>query len=95
MSISTDEVKAIARLARLAIDDSAIPGYADQLSRILTFIEQMNQAETDGIEPMAHPLDLNVRLRPDRVTEKNERDLFQAQAPEIKNGLYLVPKVID
>ncbi len=95
MSISTDEVKAIARLARLAIDDSAIPGYADQLSRILTFIEQMNQAETDGIEPMAHPLDLNVRLRPDRVTEKNERDLFQAQAPQIKNGLYLVPKVID
>ncbi|MCZ6663845.1 MAG: Asp-tRNA(Asn)/Glu-tRNA(Gln) amidotransferase subunit GatC [Gammaproteobacteria bacterium] len=95
MSISTDEVKAIARLARLAIDDSAIPGYADQLSRILTFIEQMNQAETDGIEPMAHPLDLNVRLRPDRVTEKDERDLFQAQAPQIKNGLYLVPKVID
>ncbi len=95
MSISADEVKAIARLARLAIDDSDIPGYADQLSRILTFIEQMNQAETDGIEPMAHPLDLNVRLRPDRVTEKNERDLFQAQAPQIKNGLYLVPKVID
>ena len=95
MSISADEVKAIARLARLAIDDSDIPGYADQLSRILAFIEQMNQAETDDIEPMAHPLDLNVRLRPDRVTEKNERDLFQAQAPQIKNGLYLVPKVID
>ena len=55
----------------------------------------MNQAETDDIEPMAHPLDLNGRLRPDRVTEKNERDLFQAQAPQIKNGLYIVPKVID
>lgn len=95
MSISADEVKEIARLARLAINDSAIPDYADQLSRILAFIEQMNQAETDDIEPMAHPLDLNGRLRPDRVTEKNERDLFQAQAPQIKNGLYIVPKVID
>jgi aspartyl-tRNA(Asn)/glutamyl-tRNA(Gln) amidotransferase subunit C len=95
MSISADEVRAIARLARLAIDDSDIPGYADHLSRILAFVEQMNAAETNDIEPLAHPLDLAARLRPDRVTEMNERDLFQARAPQVENGLYLVPKVIE
>ena len=64
MSISADEVKAIARLARLSIDPSDIPEYAAHLSRILTFVEQMNAADTNGVEPMAHPLDLAARLRP-------------------------------
>lgn len=95
MSISADEVKAIARLARLSIDASDIPEYAEQLSRILTFVEQMNAADTTGVEPMAHPLDLVARLRPDAITERNERETFQLHAPQVKNGLYLVPKVIE
>ena len=95
MSISADEVKAIARLARIEIDPADIPTYAEQLSRILQFVEQMNVADTDGIEPMAHPLDLDARVRPDVVTETNERRAFQAHAPQVEKGLYLVPKVID
>ena len=95
MSISADKVKAIARLARLSIEASDIPEYADQLSRILTFVEQMNAADTNGVEPMAHPLDLAARLRPDAITERNERETFQVHAPQVENGLYLVPKVIE
>ena len=95
MSISADEVNAIARLARIEIDPADIPTYAKQLSRILRFAEQMKVADTDGIEPMAHPLDLDARLRPDVVTETNERSAFQARAPQAEKGLYLVPKVID
>ena len=95
MSISADEVKAIARLARLSIEPSDIPEYADQLSRILTFVEQMNAADTNGVEPMAHRLDLAARLRPDAITERNERETFQVHAPQVENGLYLVPKVIE
>jgi aspartyl-tRNA(Asn)/glutamyl-tRNA(Gln) amidotransferase subunit C len=95
MSISADQVTAIARLARISIDASDIPEYAEQLSRILSFVEQMNRADTNGIEPMAHPLDLAARLRPDKTTERNERDEFQVNAPQVENGLYLVPKVIE
>lgn len=95
MSISADEVTAIARLARLEIEAADIPGYAEQLSRILSFVEQMNAADTDGVEPMAHPLDITARLRPDVVTESNQREVFQAHAPQVENGLYLVPRVIE
>lgn len=95
MTISTDDVRSIALLARLAIADADVPSYAAQLSRILAFVEQMNQAATEGVEPMAHPLDLRARLRPDVVTEHNQRELFQAHAPQVENGLYLVPKVIE
>ena len=95
MSISADEVKAIARLARISIDASDIPEYAEQLSRILSFVDQMNAADTNGIEPMAHPLDLTARLRPDSITEQNERETFQVHAPQVEDGLYLVPKVIE
>ena len=95
MTISSDDVTSIARLARLAIADADIPGYAQQLSAILAFVEQMNQADTAGVEPMAHPLDLIARLRPDRVTEGDERELFQTLAPEVEAGLYVVPKVIE
>ena len=94
MTISTTEVTAMARLARLAIAADDIPGYADQLSRILAFVAQMNAIDTSGVEPLAHPLELSARLRPDRVTESDQREQFQAIAPQIERGLYLVPKVI-
>ena len=95
MTISSDEVRSIASLARLAIDEADIPSYATQLSRILAFVEQMNGAATDGVAPMAHPLDLDARLRTDTVTEPDQRAQFQAHAPQVEQGLYLVPKVID
>ena len=69
--------------------------YADSLSRILGLIEQMNAVDTKGVQPMAHPSDAGLRLRPDEVTEADQREKFQAIAPAVEAGLYLVPKVIE
>ena len=95
MSLDRDDVAKIAHLARLAIDEADIPRYSRELSNILGLVEQMNQVDTSGVEPMAHPLDTSQRLRADVVSETNERELFQANAPQVEAGLYLVPKVID
>lgn len=95
MSLGSDDVKKIARLARIAIRAEDIPEYAKNLSNILTFVEQMNAVDTSGIAPMAHPLDAPQRLRPDSVTETDQRELFQSIAPRVETGLYLVPKVIE
>ncbi len=95
MSLRPDEVKKIAHLARLAVDEAAVAGYARELSAILDLVERMNAVDTNGIEPLAHPLEMAQRLRPDQVTEPNQRDAFQAHAPLTEAGLYLVPKVIE
>lgn len=96
MSLTPDDVRIIARLARLAISEQDIPRYADNLSRILDFVAQLDQADTSHVAPMAHPLSsLTQRLRDDVVTETSQRDLFQENAPQVDAGLYLVPKVIE
>ncbi|MGH8398805.1 MAG: Asp-tRNA(Asn)/Glu-tRNA(Gln) amidotransferase subunit GatC [Gammaproteobacteria bacterium] len=95
MSLTPDEVRSIARLARLAISDEDISHYAGSLSRILDFVAQLDKAGTDDIVPMAHPFDMSQRLREDAVTETDQRDLFQQNAPQVEAGLYLVPKVIE
>jgi aspartyl-tRNA(Asn)/glutamyl-tRNA(Gln) amidotransferase subunit C len=95
MSISTEEVNRIAWLARLAIESDKTEAYAHDLSGILNFIEQMSTVDTASVEPMAHPLDQAQRLRPDIVTEADQRQLFQQNAPAVEAGLYLVPKVIE
>ncbi len=95
MAISNDEVRAMAKLARLAIEPDDVPGYAEQLSGILAFVARMDEIDTTAIEPLAHPLDLSARLRPDVVSESDQRELFQSLAPEVERGLYLVPKVIE
>jgi len=95
MSLTTDEVKKIAYLARLGIDESDINAYASDLSNMLDLMTQMGETNTDDIQPMAHPMDQMQRLRPDQATEKNQRENFQAIAPQIEAGLYLVPKVLD
>lgn len=95
MSLSPEEVKKIAHLARLTLSEQEIAMYAPQLSRILDFIEHMNQVDTANIEPLAHPLDLIQRLRPDNISEPDLRDKFQRIAPQVEAGLYLVPKVIE
>lgn len=95
MSISTEEVNRIAWLARLAIESYKTDAYAHDLSGILNFIEQMSAVDTAAVEPMAHPLDQAQRLRPDVVTESDQRQLFQQNAPAVEAGLYLVPKVIE
>lgn len=95
MSFTTDQIYAISRLARLKTDDTEAQTHADQLNRILGLVEQMNQIDTAGIEPMSHPQDAALRLRADEVTKQDKRQAFQAIAPECEAGLYLVPRVID
>ena len=95
MSLDKTDVEKIAHLARLAIDEQAIPSYARDLTNIFNLVEQLTAVNTADITPMAHPLDANQRLRADEVTEVNQRELFQAIAPKTEAGIYLVPQVIE
>ena len=95
MSLTTDDVKKIAHLARLNLSEKDLALYTPQLSNILNFVEHMNKADTKDIEAVAHPYDLTQRLRDDAVTEPDLRAVFQAIAPQVEAGLYLVPKVIE
>ncbi len=95
MSLDKTDVEKIAWLARLSIDGNDIPGHVLELSNILKLVEQMNSVDTQDITPLAHPLDLQARLRNDIVTESNQRDYFQKNAPAVEGGHYLVPKVIE
>jgi aspartyl-tRNA(Asn)/glutamyl-tRNA(Gln) amidotransferase subunit C len=95
MSLSLDDVSRIARLARIEISAAETEQTRDQLNNILAFVEALQAVNTDGIEPMAHAVDVVQRLRPDVVTEPDCRDAFQAIAPETEAGLYLVPQVIE
>lgn len=95
MSLDKTQVEKIAHLARLQIDPADIPEYATNLSNILDLVAQMDAVDTNGVDPMAHPTEAVQRLRDDQVTETDQRDHFQAIAPMVENGLYLVPKVIE
>jgi aspartyl-tRNA(Asn)/glutamyl-tRNA(Gln) amidotransferase subunit C len=95
MSLTTDDVKRIAHLARLEISEHEVQATLKQLSGILGLIEEMQAVDTSGIEPMSHSQDVTQRLREDVVTETDQRELFQSVAPAVENGLYLVPKVIE
>jgi aspartyl-tRNA(Asn)/glutamyl-tRNA(Gln) amidotransferase subunit C len=90
-----DTLKRVAWLARIAADSQELSAYGDHLDRLREFVDDLKSAPIDGIEPMAHPLDMVQRLRPDVVTESDHRDECQQQAPETVDGLYLVPKVIE
>ena len=95
MSLDKSDVEKIAHLARLAIEEQDIPDYARDLNNILNLVEQMNAVDATDILPMAHPLDAHQRLRPDAVTEVDQRELFQSIAPKTEAGVYLVPQVIE
>ncbi len=95
MSIEIDEVKKIAKLAALNVDEADLQSYATNLSNILDLVAQMNAIDTTGVTPMSHPFDAVQRLREDVVTDENRRDDFLAIAPKAEDGLYLVPKVIE
>ena len=82
-------------LARLKLEPDEQSELVEKLSSIVDFVDQLSQADTSGVVPMAHPLDVAQRLRPDVVTESNERDHYQENATSVSDGLYLVPKVIE
>lgn len=95
MAIEQDEIQKIAVLARIRIADDQIGQLTDRIGEILGMVDQLQSVDTSAIEPLANPLDATQRLRADVVTESDRRDEFQAIAPAVENGLYLVPKVID
>lgn len=95
MSLDKDQVQHIAMLARLKLDDDEFGETVEKLSRIVDFVDQLGQADTADVVPMAHPLHASQRLRPDEVVEVDEREQLQKNAPLTHDGLYLVPKVIE
>jgi aspartyl-tRNA(Asn)/glutamyl-tRNA(Gln) amidotransferase subunit C len=94
VSLTKDQVHHIALLARLKLEESELNDVVDKLSRIVDFVDQLKAAPTEGVTPMAHPLDQSQRLRPDVVSETIDRDAIQANAPLVRDGFYLVPKVL-
>lgn len=95
MSLDNDQVQHIALLARLELAGDEFAETVQKLSRIVAFVDQLGQADTDGVTPMAHPLNAAQRLRADAVTETDDREHVQANAAAVRDGLYLVPKVIE
>ncbi|HUS24020.1 MAG TPA: Asp-tRNA(Asn)/Glu-tRNA(Gln) amidotransferase subunit GatC [Candidatus Binatia bacterium] len=95
MSLSPDQVRQVAHLARLELKTEQVDKYAGELTRIFDLVGQLAKAQTASVSPMAHPLDMTQRLRPDAVSDGDRRDAFQSIAPQVKEGLYLVPKVIE
>ena len=95
MSLTKEQVQHIATLARLKLADDEFDDVVDKLSRIVDFVDQLQAAATDDVVPMAHPLDMSQRLRADEVTESDQRDELQKNAPAVQDGYYLVPRVIE
>lgn len=105
MSITEDQVRQVAHLARLGVTDAEVHEHAESLTKILDIIEQMSAIDTSDVEPMAHPIQcyqvdqhqekVELPLRDDEISESNERESYQAIAPLAKHGLYLVPQVIE
>jgi aspartyl-tRNA(Asn)/glutamyl-tRNA(Gln) amidotransferase subunit C len=95
VTISRADIEKVAVLARIRLDDEQIPALENDLGNILSLVDQLSAANTDNVEPLAHPLDAVQRLRTDEVTESNQREAFQAIAPATESGLYLVPRVIE
>ncbi|MBD3897349.1 Asp-tRNA(Asn)/Glu-tRNA(Gln) amidotransferase subunit GatC [Halomonas sp. ML-15] len=95
MALEPSDVQRAAHLARLAMNDADAAGYVDDLGRILAMVDQLQEVDTDGVAPLAHPLDTTQRLRADEVTEGDQRDHFQRVAPAVEDGLYLVPRVVE
>jgi aspartyl-tRNA(Asn)/glutamyl-tRNA(Gln) amidotransferase subunit C len=95
VTISREDIEKVAVLARIRLDEEQIPALEKDLGNILSLVDQLSAADTDNVEPLAHPLDAVQRLRADEVSESNQREAFQAIAPATENGLYLVPRVIE
>ena len=95
MALTSDDALNIANLARLEINEAEIGAYQEKLTNILDMVDQLTAADTKGVVPMAHPLDMAQRLREDVVTETDQRKLYQQNAAQTEAGLYLVPVVIE
>jgi len=95
MTIDKQTVQKVANLARLKITDEEADRYGPQLSGIINFVEQLNEVDTDNVEPLASPVDITLRLREDKVTDGNIQKDVLANAPEELEGFFVVPKVVE
>ena len=95
MALTLDDVRRVAHLARVAVEDSEAAAALAQLNAVFQLISEMQAVDTRGVAPMSHALDVTQRLRADAVTESDQHELFQSVAPQVEGGLYLVPKVIE
>lgn len=96
MSVTAQDIDRTARLAKLRIDEGEIPAYVRNLNNLLKLVDDMSRVNTDNIDPMSHPMEGQTqRFRQDKITEENQREIFQIIAPQVTEGLYIVPKVIE
>ena len=95
MSVTPEQVRHIARLARIAMSDEEIAALAPELNNILGWVEQLSEVNTDGVEPLTAVIDQKLRLRDDKVTDGDCRDAVLANAPAAEHGFFAVPKVIE
>ena len=95
MSLDKNDVRRVAFLARIRVNEDDLEPVAQDLNNIIGWVEQLAEVDTDGVEPLAHPLDVTQPMREDKVTEVDRREELQTLAPETEDGLYLVPKVIE
>lgn len=93
--MSDIDIRHLSALAQLKLSAEEAQAVAGDLARIIDMVDQMQAIDTEGVQPLAHPLDSAARLRPDAVTEVVDRDLYQQDAPETEDGLYLVPRVVE
>jgi aspartyl-tRNA(Asn)/glutamyl-tRNA(Gln) amidotransferase subunit C len=93
--MSDIDIRHLSALAQLKLSDEEAQAVAGDLSRIIAMVDQMQALDTEGVKPLAHPLDSAARLRPDLISEEVDRDLYQQGAPETEDGLYLVPRVVE
>lgn len=95
MAVNKNDVEKLAELSRIDISQEAAATVAQSICEVLSLVDQLQAIDTTGVQPMAHPLDALQRLRPDKVTEPDQREQLQAMAPAVEDGLYLVPRVIE
>ena len=95
MPITSEDVARVAHLARLRIPEDSLAEVTDRFTRVLSMIDELQKINTDGVDPMSNPHDMVQRLRADEITENDERDALQRVAPEVVDGYFLVPRVID
>ncbi|WP_114418508.1 Asp-tRNA(Asn)/Glu-tRNA(Gln) amidotransferase subunit GatC [Marinospirillum perlucidum] len=95
MTLEAEDLHKVAHLARLTLDPQVIDDYSQAIGNILELVDEMQAIDTQGVLPMAHPMDATQRLRSDEVTEEVDRDQLQNQAPATEQGLYLVPRVVE
>jgi aspartyl-tRNA(Asn)/glutamyl-tRNA(Gln) amidotransferase subunit C len=95
MSVDQATVRRIARLARIRLDDADVPQMQDELNAILSFVEQLNEVDVDGVEPMTSVMPMTMKMRPDVVTEGGAVQSILANAPAAEDGFFVVPKVVE